>query len=160
MVINWLDFIWYELTLKGISEQTLSRGHLVVELLQARLFNSHWHDCSTVAGTIIQQSLARLFNSHWYDYSTVAGTIIQQSLARLFNSHWYDYSTVTGTIIQQSLARLFTSHWHDSLTVTGTIPQQSRARFFIFSMLTEFFKSDVIPSVMLLFSLVRYLILL
>ena len=111
MVINWLDFIWYELTLKGISEQTLSRGHLVVELLQARLFNSHWHDCSTVAGTIIQQSLARLFNSHWHDSLTVTGTILQQSLARFFNSGWHDSSTVTGKIFYFFYADRILQEW-------------------------------------------------
>ena len=82
MVINWLDFVWCELTLKGISEQTLSRGHLLVKLSLARLFNSHWNNSSKVTGTIVQQLLARLFNSGWHDCSTVAGTIIQQSLAR------------------------------------------------------------------------------
>ena len=82
MVINWLDFVWCELTLKGISEQTLSRVHLLVKLSLARLFNSHWNNSSKVTGTIVQQLLARLFNSGWHDCSTVAGTIIQQSLAR------------------------------------------------------------------------------
>ena len=113
-----------------------------------RLFNNHWHECSTVAGKIVQQSLARLF-SHWQNSSTVAGTItksqwhdcstvtdmiIQQSLAWLFISHWHDYWTVTGTMVQQSLARFFISHWHASSTVTG--------RFFLFSMLGEFFNSE------------------
>ena len=49
------------INLKGISEahperyskQTLSRGHLLVELSLARLFNSHWHECPTVIITII-----------------------------------------------------------------------------------------------------------
>ena len=98
MVINWMDFIWYEVTLKGIFEQTLSQGHLLVKL-----------------------SLAPLFNSHWHDYSTIAGTIVQQSLVRFFNSHWNNSSTVTGTILQQSLAWVSSSGWHDSLTVTGKI---------------------------------------
>ena len=53
----------------------------------ARLFSSHWHDCSTITGAIAQQSLARLFNSHWQNCLTVAGTIVQQSLGRLFKSH-------------------------------------------------------------------------
>ena len=93
MVINWLDFIWHKLTLGGISEQSLSRGHFpLVELSLARLFNSHWHNFSTVTGTSIQQWLAQFFNSHWHDSSAVTGTIRQQSLARLFNS--------TGTIVQ------------------------------------------------------------
>ena len=95
------------------------------------LFNSHWHDCSTVTGTIVQQSLAKPFNSRWHDCS-VTGTILQQSLARLFNSHWHDCSTVTDTIDQQWLARFFNSHWHNSSTVTGTILQQSGADFFFF----------------------------
>ena len=33
----------------------------------ARLFNSQWHNSSTVPGTIIQKSPAPLFNSHWHD---------------------------------------------------------------------------------------------
>ena len=82
-------------------------------------FKNVWQGCSTVTGTIVQQSLARLFNSCWHGYSTVAGVIIQQSLAQLFNSGWHDSSTVTGIIFQQSLARFFDSGWHDSSTVTG-----------------------------------------
>ena len=85
------------------------------------MFYSHWHDCSTVIGTIDQQSPARLFNSHWHDCLTVTGRIIQQWLERLFNSHWHDSSTVTGTFVQQSRVRFFNSHWHDSSTVTGNI---------------------------------------
>ena len=96
----------------------------------AWLFNSDWHDSSTVAGTIIQQSLARLFNSHWHSCPTVTGTIAQQLLARLFNSPWHDCSTVTGRIVQQSLAQL-------------RFLQQSRLRLFLFSMLAEFFNSNV-----------------
>ena len=154
MVINWLDFIWHKLTLGGISEQSLLRGHFpLVELSLARLFNSHWynfstvtgtsiqqwlaqffnihwHDSSTVTDTILQQSLARLFNSHWHDCSIVTDMIVQQSLARLFNIHWHNYATVAGTSIQQSLTRLFNGHWHDCSTVTGTIIQQSLARLF------------------------------
>ena len=129
----------------------------------AWLFNSGWHDCSTVTGTIVRQTLARVFNSSWQNCSTVAGTIVL-SLTKFFNSHWHDYSTVTGTISQQSLTwlfnsdlhncstvagtivqqrltwffngqtRLFNSHWHDSSTVTGW--------FFLFSMLAEFFNSE------------------
>ena len=96
----------------------------IVQQSLAQFFNSHWHDCSTVAGMIVQQSLAWLFNSHWQDCSTVAGTIIQQSLARLFNSRWHGYSTAAGTIIQQSLAQLFNSHWHNYSAVADTILQQ------------------------------------
>ena len=124
MVINWLDFIRYELTLKSISKQKLSRQHLLVELSLARLFNSHWHNSPTFTGTIVQQSLAQLFKSHWHDWSTVTGTSDQQSLVWFFNSGWHDCSTVISTIIQQSL-------WHDCPTVTGTIDQQSLPWFFI-----------------------------
>ena len=120
MVINWLDCVWYELTLKGISEQTLSRGHLLVELSLARLFNSHWHNASTVTGMIVQQSLARLFDRRWHDCSTITGMIVHQSLARVFNSRWHN-STVVGTIFQQSLARFFNSYWHDSSTMAVTV---------------------------------------
>ena len=154
MVINWLDFIWRKLTLGGISEQSLSPGHFpLVELSLARLFNSHWHNFSTVTGASIQQwlakffqqSLARFFNSQWHDSSTVIGTIIQQSLARLFNSHWHDCSTVTDTIMQQWLGRVFNSGWHEYSTVTDTAVQRSLARFFKShwhdSMLAEFFNS-------------------
>ena len=151
MEINWLDFVWYELTLEGISEQTLSRGHLLVELSLTRLFNSHWHNASTVTGTIVQQSPAQLCNKDWHDSSTVAGTIIQESLARLFKSHWHDCSTVASMIFQQSLAQFFNSHCHNSSTVTGTILQQWLGRFFnshgqgffSFSMLAEIFSNDV-----------------
>ena len=110
----------------------------------ARLFNSQWHDSSTVAGTIVQQSLTRLFNSFWHDCSTVADTIVQQSLARLLNSGWHDSTTVTGTIItiiilysNKWIRGDFTKshitnyiHWQDCSTVTGTIIQQWLARFF------------------------------
>ena len=96
-----------------------------------------------VHGTILQQSLARLFISGWHNSLKVTVTIVQQWLAWLFNSHWHDYSTVAGTIVQQSLARFFNSGWHGSSTVAGTILQQSRAWFFLFSMLAEFFNSDV-----------------
>ena len=85
-----------------------------------RLFNSHWHECSTVTGKIVQQWLARLFNSHWHDYSTVTGMIDQQWLARFFNSHWYNSSTVTGRIIQQSRADF-------SFFYAGRILQQWRS---------------------------------
>ena len=87
-------------------------------------FNSHWHHCSTVTCTIVQQSLAWLINNHWHDSSLVAGTIVQQSLAPFFNSHWHECSTVTGMIVQQSLTWLFNSGWHDCSTVTGTTDQQ------------------------------------
>ena len=63
---------------------------------------------------IVQQSLARLFNSRWHNCSTVTGMIVEQSLVQLFNSGWHDSSTVTGTIVQQWLARIFNSGWHDS----------------------------------------------
>ena len=33
-------------------------------------------------GTTVQQQLARLVNSYWHNPSTVAGIILQQSLAR------------------------------------------------------------------------------
>ena len=105
---------------------------MILQQWLARLFNSHWHDCSRVTGTIVQQSLARLFNSHWHECSTVTGIILQQSLARLFNSHWHDYSTVTGMIDQQWLARFFNSHWYNSSTVTGRIIPPSRADFSFF----------------------------
>ena len=93
MVINWLDFIWQELNLKGIPEQTIPWGHLLFELSLARLQN-YWQNYLTITGkiilvvdTIIQQSLALFFNSHWHNCSTVAGKIVQQSLAIFFNSH-------------------------------------------------------------------------
>ena len=144
MVINWLDCVWYELTLKGISEQTLSRGHLLVELSLARLFNSHWHNASTVTGMIVQQSLARLFDRRWHDCSTVTGMIVHQSLALVFNSRWHNYSTVAGTIFQQSLARFFSSYWHESSAMAGTIFFNSHGQdFFLFSMLAEFLNRDV-----------------
>ena len=94
------------------------------------ILNSHWHNCSTVTGIILQRSLACLFNSHWHDCSTVTGTIVQQSLSGLLNSHWKNCSTVAGTIFQQSLAWLINSGWHDSSTVTGVILQQSLAGLF------------------------------
>ena len=99
----------------------------IVQLLLTRLFNNLWHNYSTAADTIFQQSLALLFNSHWYECSTVTGTIVQQSLARMFNSHWYNCLAVASTIVQQALARFFNSrvagwffnsHWHDFSTVT------------------------------------------
>ena len=103
------------------------------------MFNSHWHSCSTVTSTIIQQLLARLFNSHWHYRSAVTDTTVQPSLARLFNSHWHhcstvcrhNCSTVAGAVVQQSLEQLFNSHWHGSSTVTSTILQQSLAAFFL-----------------------------
>ena len=79
MLINWLEFKWHELTLKGISEQTLSRGHLLVKLSLVRLLNSHWHNSSAVTGMVVQQSLAWFLKSHY--------RILQQSLARMFNSN-------------------------------------------------------------------------
>ena len=84
-------------------------------------FKNVWHGCSTVTGTILQQSLARFFNSGWHDSSTITGTIVQQSLARLFNSGWHGTSIVAGTIIQQTLTRLFISHWHVCSTVADMI---------------------------------------
>ena len=50
------------------------------------MFNSQWHNCSTVTGTIVQQTLD--------DSSTVAGTVFQRWLAQLFNSHLHNSSTV------------------------------------------------------------------
>ena len=55
MVINWLGFLLCELTLKGISKQTLLRGHLLVEVS---------HGCSTVTGIILQQSVAQIFSTN------------------------------------------------------------------------------------------------
>ena len=92
--------------------------------------------------SIYQWIMCRILGT-WHNSSTVTSTIVQQWLAWLFNSHWHDYSTVAGTIVQQSLARFFNSGWHGSSTVAGTILQQSRAWFFLFSMLAEFFNSDV-----------------
>ena len=106
---------------------------MIIQQWLARLFNSHWHDCSAITGTIVRQTLPRVFNSSWQNCSTVAGTIVL-SLTKFFNSHWHDYSTVTGTISQQSLTWFFNSHWHCPSTVTG--------RFFLFSMLAEFFNSE------------------
>ena len=123
----------------------LIKIRLIVQQWLAWLFNSCWHDSSTVAGTsdnsnchdsstvagtILQQSLERLFSSHWHNYSKVAGTILQQSLAEFFNSDCHDCPVVTDTTVQQSLAWLFNSHWHDYSVVTGMIVQQSLARFF------------------------------
>ena len=116
----------------------LTVASTIVQQSMARLFNSHWHECSTVTGTVAQQSQARLFNSCWRDCSTVTGTIVQQSLTRLFNRHWHDFLTVTGTIVQQfadtivqqSLVQLFNSLWNSCSTVTGTVLQQLLARFF------------------------------
>ena len=82
---------------------------MILQQWLARLFNSHWHDCSTVTGRIIQQWLVWLSNSHWHDFSTGTGTIDQQWLARFFNSHWHNSSTVTSTIVEQPLAGLFSS---------------------------------------------------
>ena len=61
---------------------------------------------------IVQQPLARLFNSHWHDCSTVAGTIVQQSLARFFNSHWHICSTVTGNIFSFFYAGRILQQWN------------------------------------------------
>ena len=90
-----------------------------------RLFNSHWHNSSTVTGTILQQSLAQFFNRRWYNSLTV-----QQSVQGLLNRRQHDSSTVTGIILQQSLARMFDSLLQDCSKVTGTIVQQSLAWLF------------------------------
>ena len=116
-IISWLDFVWYELTLKGISKQTLSRGHILVELSLLQLFKSHWHNASTVTGMIVRQWLAWFFNSQWHDCSTVTGTIMQQRLVRLFNSNWHDSSTVAGTIF------FFFLYWHNSSAVMFTVEE-------------------------------------
>ena len=88
------------------------------------MFNSRWQECSTVAGTIVQQRLARLFNSGWHNCSTVAGTIIEQSLD--------DCLIVTGTIVRQLLAWLFNSNgqdfffflcWQNSSTMMFTVEE-------------------------------------
>ena len=94
---------------------------MILQQSLARLFNSGWHDSSTVTGIILQQSLARLFNSGWHDSPAVTSIILQQSLARFLNSGWHDSSTVTGIILQQSLARLLNRGCHDSLAVTDKI---------------------------------------
>ena len=109
---------------------------MIVKQALARLFNSHWSDCSTATGKIDQQWLGLFFNSHCHNWSTVTGTITQQSLvwlfnsgwhvsskllAQFFNSGWHDCSTVVGMIVQQSLAWLFNSYWHDSSTVKESI---------------------------------------
>ena len=47
-------------------------------------FKNGCHGCSTVTGSVLQQSLARLFNIGWHDCSTATGSILQQSLARFF----------------------------------------------------------------------------
>ena len=95
----------------------------------ARLFSSHWHGCS-VTGTVVQQSLARLINSHRHDSLTVTDMVLQELLAWFFNSHWQDYSAVPGTIRQQLLTPLFNNLWHDCPTAMGKILQQWLARFF------------------------------
>ena len=75
------------ITLKGISEQTLSWGYLLVELSLARLFNSHWHSSSTVTDTIVQQSLEQLCKCGWHDSSTVtAKSFLFSVLVEFFNS--------------------------------------------------------------------------
>ena len=67
-----------------------------------QFFNSHWHDCSTCTGMIVQQSLAQLFNSCWHNSSTVtgkilffyAGRILQQWFSLLKNCAMYqEYDT-------------------------------------------------------------------
>ena len=74
-----------------------------------QLFKSRWHDCSTIAGTILQELLAQFFSSHWHGSSTVTGMLVQQSLAQFFNSHWHNCSLFNDTIIQKSLARFLNS---------------------------------------------------
>ena len=60
--------------------------------------------CSSVTGTVVQQSLARFFTSHWHNFLTVTGVILQQTVARMSNSRWQDCSTVADMILQQSVA--------------------------------------------------------
>ena len=50
-------------------------------------------------------------NSHCHDYSAVAGTILQQSLAQFFNIHWHDSSTVTGKIFSFFYAGRIPQQW-------------------------------------------------
>ena len=129
MVINWLDFIWYELTLKGISEQTLLQGHLLVELSLARLFNSHWHKCPTVIIIII---IIIIIKKKLYSNKWIRGGFTKSHKNLLTNYiHWHDCSTVTGTIIQQWLEQLFNSRgqdffflcWQNSSTVKITVEE-------------------------------------
>ena len=58
------------------------------------MFKSHWQECSTVPGKIVQQSLARLFNC---------------PLAQLFHSHEQDF--------------LFFLCWQNSSTVIFTVEE-------------------------------------
>ena len=134
-------FSIYKLLVKG-GIRKLTAGTTVQQPL-AQVINSHWHNSSTVTGMIVQQSLAQFFNIYWHDSSTVTVVIIQQLLWQMFNSHWHDSSTVTGMIVKQSLGRLCNIRCHNFSTVTGTVVQQWWARFFPFSMLAEFFNSDV-----------------
>ena len=69
----------------------------------------HWQDCSTVTGTIAQQSLGLLFNSPWRNSSAVTGTILQQLLAQFFNSHGQDF--------------FFFLCWQNSSTVKITVEE-------------------------------------
>ena len=75
-----------------------------------RLLKSIWHNCSTVTGTIVQQSLAQLSNSHRYEYSRVKivflffsdSVILQQGYSLLKNRAMYQESQKTHDIVSTS----------------------------------------------------------
>ena len=64
---------------------------------------------------IILNCWARFFNSHWHNSSTVTGTILQQSLARFFNSGWHGSSRVTGKIFSFFYAGSIVQQWRSLL---------------------------------------------
>ena len=122
---------------------------MIVQQLLAQFISSRWHNSSTVAGAILQQSsyfflcvLAEFFNSDVHCWRIVSVTV-EQSCQWLSNNSASDCWTIV-IATELSLARLFYSCWHDSSAVAGTILQQLLARFFnnqvnFFCVLAEFF---------------------
>ena len=64
-----------------------------VEQLCQQLLKNRVSNCWTIVPVTVEQLWLRL-NCRWHDCSTVAGTILQQSLARFSNSRWHDSSTI------------------------------------------------------------------
>ena len=112
-------------------------------------------DCWTIVPVAVEHSCQWLLTNYASDcWRIVLGTV-EQCCQWLLNNLGSDCWRITPATAEelgqwllknrwkkQSLERLFNSRWHDCSTVTGTIVQQSRAIFF-FSMLVEFFNSDV-----------------
>ena len=104
-IINFSNLSWFakmrtwndSSTLNEEFCQNTKKINLIVEESCQQLLENRASDCWRIVPATVEQSCQRQFSRN-HDCSTVTGTIVRQSLTRLFNSHRHDSSTVNVTV--------------------------------------------------------------